>query len=179
MRSLKKRKKLIKACVSAIASTAHVLNCNSVNSSRAISLVSSMVKKNKKPQGRYIVKGGSIPTPMESLWGRIRRNGDDLEFFHFTGFTKDAFYELVSLLETYVERYVLIDGRLVLKKKKWKKFDAVDCVAMGIKYLISTAEIKDLHPQFGASASTFSQYVNHILHSIVMVLVNHEKSKVF
>ena len=52
-------------------------------------------------------------------------------------------------------------------------------VAMVIKYLLSCAEIKDLHVHFGATCTSFWRCVNFGLKVLVKVLIEHPKARVF
>ena len=50
---------------------------------------------------------------------------------------------------------------------------------MTIKYMISTSEIKDLSPQFGATSYAYSDLVNFGKETILKCLINHRDAMVF
>ena len=52
-------------------------------------------------------------------------------------------------------------------------------VAMCLKYLLSCAELKDLHVHFGASHTSFSRCTNIGIPILVKVLISNPKAKVF
>ena len=134
----------------------------------------------RKRSSRYR-RGGAIPHPKHSVWGRTVKRGDDLEFLHFTSLSRSSFYGLVDLCKSYINTHP-IDPRFNPPKKRnisRRMFTATDIVAMALRYILSTAENKDLHVQFGAVETTFKHCVKLGLRAIVEALVNHPKARVF
>ena len=60
-----------------------------------------------------------------------------------------------------------------------RMFNCHDIIAMTVKHLISTAEKKDLHVQFGATASTYTKCVRLGMILVVKVLANDPRAKVW
>ena len=58
-------------------------------------------------------------------------------------------------------------------------FDSGDIIAMTLRYLLSSAVSKDLHPQFGATSSQFSKYVLLGMRAIVTCLSDNQISRVY
>ena len=47
-------------------------------------------KKRLSRKGRYC-RRGALHTPLDSFWYKVRLKGDDMEFLHFTAFTRESF----------------------------------------------------------------------------------------
>ena len=58
-------------------------------------------------------------------------------------------------------------------------FGPRDIIAMTLKYLTSVAESKDLHVQFGATASAYSYHVNYGIECIINCCIGHPDARVF
>lgn len=61
---------------------------------------------------------------------------------------------------------------------KRRKHDNRALLAMTIKYLVSTAELKDLHPQFGATSTAFLESSRLGMMVLVKVLIDNPKAMV-
>ena len=120
-------------------------------------------------------------TTKNTHWYRVDKLGDNLEFLHFTSLMQQLFTELVFVCHPFLER-----GKLWEKSKgapkawHWKQsmFDSRWIVAMCLKYLLSCAEMKDLHVHFGATATTFDQCIWLGICCMVVALIDSKKSKV-
>ena len=134
-----------------------------------------------RANGRYIC-GRGLPPPEHSVWKRVDKRGDELEFFHFTSLTRESFDSLVTLCHEYVIQHTIQanskgpprKGDLARRKVKPR-----DAIAMTIKYLLSKAEPKDLHVQFGISATTYHDHIIIGMQAIIRTLSENEKSRVF
>lgn len=62
--------------------------------------------------------------------------------------------------------------------KQWK-FEARDILAMSLKFLLSKAELKDIHVQFGVPLTSFKIYIGLGIKAIVVGLIDYASSKVF
>ena len=137
-------------------------------------------KQRQHKQGRYR-RGGSVPPPRASVWWRTYSRGDDLEFLHFTSLTRESFRALVDLCTPLLNRLPITPGGG--KPKPWhvrrRMFRPRDVVAMTLKFLLATAELKDLHVQFGAVLSVYSRCVLLGLRVFVQVLVKERRSRVY
>ena len=130
-------------------------------------------------QGRYrrLVVGQS----KDSFWYRVRHHGDDLEFLHFTAFSREAINELVELTQQSIISSSIDPRQGVLREQdiQRRRFDAYDILVMAVKWLTCCSEVKNLHCQFGALATQFENCVYLGLGSILKALVNNEKARVF
>ena len=146
-----------------------------------VAAASSSGGEGYKSCGRYI-RGGAIPPPAESVWGRLetKKECDEMEFFMFIGLSRESFNLLVSICETTINRTPLNrdggkpDGG-ALKKRL---YGPRGITAMTVKYLTSAAESKDLYVQFGATSNAFRQAVELGMLSIITHM-NHPKMRVF
>ena len=136
--------------------------------------------KERIAQGRYL-RGGAVPPPKASVWWRVFSRGDDLEFLHFTSLTRESFNLLVVKCTPLINSRPLTPG--CGKPKAWhvrrRMFKARDVVAMTMRFLLATAEMKDLHVQFGAVLSVYSHCVRLGLRVIVQVLCSDTRSRVY
>lgn len=138
-------------------------------------------KETKKPGGRFLRKGSLSFDPKESFWKNVDEKGDEMEFFHFTSFSRAAFQELVDLCTPIINSLPLRKGAKTptswqLKKRMYKPRDIV---AMTLKYLLSQAEQKNLSVQFGAISSVYSNCVTLGLQAIVTSLIGNDKALVY
>ena len=135
----------------------------------------------KKPGGRFL-RGGSLSLdPKDSFWRNVDEKGDDMEFFHFTSFSREAFQELVDLCTHIVNSLPLRKGGKTPSAQQLRKrmYQPRDIIAMTLKYLLSQSEQKNLSIQFGAIASVYSNCVTLGLQAIVTCLINNAKAQVF
>ena len=143
-------------CCSAVASQIQQILESSTTAT--VAMLSSCETGRTKRNGRYL-KGGSIPTRAQSVWYLTDTKGDEQEFLHFTGMTRKSFDDLVAICNEYLDTTMIKPG--VGKKKKARckrrKFRNRDLVAIALKFLLSNAELKNLHVQFGSAVSTFTE----------------------
>ena len=139
--------------------------------------------------GRYL-KGGSIPTYKTSVWYLTDTKGDDLEFLHFLALTRESFNCLVLICESFIASNPIkssTTSRLVSEHRvvgrhsrpSRRSYSSRDIIAMGLKYLISTAEVKQLHVQFGCVLSTYMDYVWFSMDSVIHCIGASMEGKVF
>jgi hypothetical protein len=147
----------------------------------AVALDWSRRKGIKKPGGRFLRSGSLSFDPKESFWKNVDEKGDDMEFFHFTSFSREAFQELVDLCTPIVNSLPLRKGAKTPSAQQLRKrmYQPRDIIAMTLKYLLSQSEQKNLNIQFGAIASVYSNCVTLGLQAIVTSLINNEKAQVF
>ena len=75
----------------------------------------NILRGERKPNGRFLRK--TLHHPSQSFWARIYKKGDDLEFLHFTGFTRSAFDQLVEINSDYINTHPMVAGKT--KPTKW------------------------------------------------------------
>ena len=95
---------------------------------------------------------------------------------------RESFNSLVKLCQVYIFQHTIQPNskgpprRGDLARRKVKPRDAI---AMTIKYLLSKAEPKDIHVQFGVSATTFHDYIILGMQAIIDCLSVNDKGRVF
>ena len=181
------------AAATAIAMGAHFVNTLLTSSSAAVSSIvsvaacSSLVARNvpKKKSGRYF-RDGALHDPDTAFWHRVDQLGDDSEFLHFTSMTRKSFNELVNLCAAKLLSDPIrpIHGKREIGAPRpcdirRRKFSPRDIIAMTLRHLLSTAENKDIEPQFGAVSTAFSDYVLRGMQVIVEVLYTNDRTKVW
>ena len=177
----KKKKTIarIAASTSSILSSHFILSSGSTVSTAVASVTTLDINQDGKKRGRYL-RNGSLPGYTNSVWYLTRHYGDELEFLHFTSLSRSSFFCLSSLLENEwgkisLHRY----GKIPQKKHlKQRMYDVADTLAMVLKYVLSMAEKKDIHVQFGAVLSVFDRYVELGMSVIIKVLMNDERARV-
>ena len=111
----------------------------------------------------------------------VDEKGDNFEFLHFISFTREAFDNLVDIVKNSIHSNSIVPYRgmptnyIILRRR----FNARDIVAMTVKYLLSRAELKDIHVHFGAILTTYINCVKLGMRCIVQTLSCHPKAKVF
>lgn len=133
------------------------------------------------PNGRYR-RSGALPRPTKSFWRRVDEIGDDLEFLHFTSLTRESFNELVTLCTPYIRSNgIAADAKGPPKPCHLSRRVARprDIIAMTIRFLLSTAEYKDLHVHFGVVLTTYVDCVQLGIQALIKMLFKHSKSRVF
>ena len=177
-----------------IAALRHYQSCAAANA-QVVSLVAEMnggakkssqlSSKRLKGQGRYTKE--VLPVE-DSFWGKIKRSGDSLEFLHFLALTRESFVELVSVVKSYIdghatdqlyEMYKAGPVKIRPSDIKRRKFQADDILSMTLKFLLSKAELKDIHIQFGCPLTCYRRYVRLGIESILACLMDHPRSKVY
>ena len=138
----------------------------------------------KKPNGRYL-RNGVLPKPENSFWRKIYEKGEEREFFHFISLSRSSFNVLVELCAPHILSAPLkprngdyVYGTPRRSDLKHRLFKPHDIIAMAIKCCMATAEAKDIHPCFGALASTFSDLSFRGMQVIVQVLIDDARAKV-
>ena len=134
-----------------------------------------------RANGRYI-RGHGLPFPEQAVWQLVDRKGDEMEFFHFTSLTRESFNGLVDLCKLYIVKHSIQSASKGPPRSgdlKRRKFQPRDVMAMTLKYLLSKAETKDLHVQFGASATSYQDYIILGMQAIVDALSSNDKAKVY
>ena len=134
-----------------------------------------MITKRKR---RYLHRG-VLHTPHKIFWARVLKFGDEMEFFHFLLMSRSAFNDLVELLTPYtINTSLNCDNpnacKRTIRKSKYKPHDII---AMTIKYLLSTAELKDIQIQFGAILSYLTECIELGMCTI-LTLIDHPKCRV-
>ena len=85
----------------------------------ALGVEKEMYKRNHA-QGRF-KQSGALHKPEKSFWHRIKKNGDELEFLHFTAFTREAFGELVTIVAPFILSHSLEERNKTPPQKKHLK----------------------------------------------------------
>ena len=105
-----------------------------------------------------------------------------MEFLHFTALTRESFNELVTLCRAYLLTNSLssaADGQPKLCHLSRRLCKPRDIVAMTLRYLLSTAEYKDLHIHFGVVVTTYIDAVQLGMQALLKCLFHNEKGRVF
>ena len=134
----------------------------------------------RKPQGRCL-RSGVLHSIEDSLWRHIDRHSDEKEFLHFSSFSRDSFDLLVEICQEKISCTPL-DARYKASKEykiSSRRHTPRDIVAVGIKYLISCAEHKDIFVQFGMTQTMYLNCLRVALTIFVDVLEFNEKSRVW
>jgi hypothetical protein len=148
----------------------------------AAAAATTVTKKSRKTKsGRYL-RHGSLLHPSRSFWTKVYNIGDDLEFLHFTAFSREAFNDLVLCCKDYILSHSVVPSSANNKPKlchtNRRLFKPHDIIAMTLRYLLSTAEYKDLHVHFGAVLQTYIDSVQLGLQAIIYSMINHPKAEV-
>ncbi len=146
--------------------------------------VTTINQKSSRPRalnGRYR-RSGALPLASKSFWKKLDEKGDALEFLDFTSLARESIDKLVMLCGPHIlsngfssaaagaEKQCHINRRLCKPR---------DVVARTLRYLLSTAEHKDLHIQFGVVVSTYIDAVQLGIKALVKPLFNHKKGRIF
>ena len=135
----------------------------------------------------YLAASGTIPPVDRCFWRMIDNDStDEREFMHFIAFSRSSFNKLVQICADHLNSNPIRPSRGNTTHKKpsschlaKRKHSNRDIIAMTIKYMISTSEIKDLSPQFGATSCAYSDLVNFGKETILKCLINHRDAMVF
>ena len=175
-RSESHRKKLVAV---ALAVAHHYDSQALLNAAVAAAATQQAQTVERAEQGRF--RREVIGHQKESFWYRIREYGDDLEFLHFTAFSREAISELVELTKDIITS-TSIDPRCGLPEERHlrrRRFDPYDITVMAIKWLTSRSEVKNLQTQFGATKTQFENCVYLGLGAILNALYDNDKARVF
>lgn len=152
----------------------------------AVATDSDLLGRNvpRKPNGRYLRT--HLPTPGNSFWRELLAHGDEMAFFNFTALLRGSFTDLVELCKEDLLSMPIRGhtGDITHHSprrchQRRRLFTPTDIIAMTMKFLTTTAELKDLHPQFGALKTTYDDCVWLGMQVIVKNLINDERAKVF
>ena len=145
-----------------------------------VALLTTCETGRKVRRGKYR-KGGSIPPRAQSVWYLTDTKGDDLEFLHFTAMTRRSFNDLVAVCNEYLDNTMIKPGvgRTPKARGKRRNFRNRDIVAIGMKYLLSHSELKNLHVQFGAAVTTFMELVQFAMDCFIVCIGSSKLGKVF
>jgi len=151
----KKRRKVV--AMDAAAITTKIVN-NNPNLAKVIvnTAVLDQKENRKKKKPRLLRK--FIPSPTDSIWTKIDRDGDDQELLFFTAFTRSSFNLLVQLITPEIISQPT-NPRFDRPQKyhlSKRMFSPRDIVAMVIKSMTTVAEAKDIFVQIGATKTVFS-----------------------
>ena len=133
----------------------------------------------RKSNGRYL-RTGSLPHKYQSVWYLTDTYGDDMEFFHFLSLSRKSFFDLCQTTNYYILNTPLNRDNGIPSEHHLKRrmFNSRDIMAMTIKYLLSEANIKDLHVQFGAQDVVYRRCIELGCAAICQELLNHPHSRV-
>ena|ERR1740124_69773 len=142
---------------------------------------SSLGCATSKRSGRYR-RGGAIPPPKESVWGRLEDEVqcNEIEFFMFAGLSQESFNLLVSICESTINRTPMRrdSGPPDANARKKRLFGPRGVMGMTVKFLTSAVEQKDVYAQFGATKDVFRLGVEVRMVAIINNM-NHPKMRVF
>lgn len=137
----------------------------------------------RKPNGRYLRT--HLPTPGNSFWREVLAHGDEMAFFNFTTLLRGSFVDLVELckddlLSMPIRGHTGDTTHHSPRRchQRRRLFTPADIISMTLKFLTTTAELKDLHPQFGSLKTTYNDCVRLGMQVIVKNLINDERAKV-
>ena len=170
--------------IAAMAAVAAVSTMQSIISSNTIAVTAILQQSSegnvKKKTGRYL-RSGAVPNRVESVWFKVDNYGDELEFLHFTSLSRHSFNVLCILTEPVLITLPLHrdSGTPRSQDLKRRMFSPRDMTAMALKFLLSRAEMKDLHVQFGAILSVFDNCTEVGMCAIVKVLMTDARSRVY
>ncbi len=146
--------------------------------------VTTINQRSSRPcalNGRYR-RSGALPLPSKSFWKKVDETGDALEFLHFTLLTRESFDELVMLCGPHILSNGFASAAAGAPKQchiNCRLCKPRDAVAMSLRYLLNTAEHKDLHIHFGVVVSTYIDAFQFGIKALVKLLFNHKKGRVF
>ena len=138
----------------------------------------NVLRGERKPNIRYLRR--TLHHTLQSFCAQVYKMGDDLEFLHFTGYTRSAFEELVEINLDYINTHPLVPGRIKPKMKNLRNrmYIPHDIVTMRLKFMHSKAELRYLCVQFGAIPQTFINCYTLCLNSFAHCSSNHPLSRV-
>ena len=175
-------KNRIACALAAVAAAVHQKNTTEQTTSVQCYAAASSCGLSKRKESGVYRRGGALPPPQDSVWGRLERNQkcDPMEFFMFLGLSRSAFDELVELCTPTINGnpmgrdYGVPDGRQLRRRL----YGPRGIMAMTLKFLTSAAEAKDIYVQFGA---THMVYRNAIELGMVAIIANmsHPKLRVY
>ena len=175
-------KNRIACALAAVAAAVHQKNTTELTTSVLChAAASSSGSSEHKACGTY-KRGGALPPPQESVWGRLERNSKlgSMEFFMFLGLSRSAFDDLVDLCTPAINENPMNRdyGTPDVKQLRRRLYGPRGIMAMTLKSLTSAAEAKDIYVQFGATAMV---YRNAIELGMVAIVANmgHPKLRVF
>lgn len=130
---------------------------------------------------RRYLRNGAVPSRMESVCFKVDHYGDEQEFLHFTSLSRESFNVICILTEPVLISLPLHrdDGTPRSQDLKRRMFSPRDMIAMALKFLLSRAEMKDLHVQFGAIVTVFDRCIEVGMCAIFKVLMTDTRSKVY
>lgn len=182
-----------KAIALAAASVAHFASSLTAASNKAAASVISTVVADEdiinrnmphKRSGRY-KRDSALHNPKDSFWKRVDA-GDDAEFFNFVSLPRHSFNDLVGLCEADILSMPIrpINGDTEYGTPRpcdlrRRVFSPRDILAMALRFLLSTAEEKDLHVHFGALESTFSDCIWLGMKVLVKNMADDPRSRVY
>ena len=107
--------------------------------------------------------------------------GDDLEFLHFTAMTRRSFDDLLAVYYEFLEHTMIKPGvgRQLKARARRGKFRNRDINAIGLKFLLSNSELKNLHVQFGAAVSSFTELAWFAIDCFLVCVGRNKLGKVF
>mmetsp|Transcript_2786 Transcript_2786/g.8191 ORF Transcript_2786/g.8191 Transcript_2786/m.8191 type:complete len:406 (+) Transcript_2786:189-1406(+) len=152
----------------------------------AVAADDDLVNRNvpHKKGGRYL-RGSALPDPEDAPWALVLK-GDERELFEFLSLPNDSFNSLVSLLSEYIaSRPLRVTsgehkiGRPRPSDMSHRKFNPKDIVAMTLKFITTTSEVKDLALLFGACQSTYSNAICLGMKAMVVKMSDDERSRVY
>ena len=175
---LAKKKAAVASVVAAVGSFMKM--STAATSNAAYVAVTPTFDSKVKPKGRYL-RNGALPRKNASVWVKVKLYGDELEFFHFLSLSRKSFTDLCKITSTTIERSPLHRDYGIPRSCDLRRriFDPCDIMAMAIKFLLSMAESKDLHVQFGAIASSFRDMVEVGCAAIIKGLINNTLAQVY
>lgn len=157
----------------------------SVASTTAVIAILGCSAEDEKKKPRYL-RIGALPSVEKSFWWRIWYDASDKEFLCFLSLSRESFKELVDECKEVVESRKIVSrlgGRERQKplqchlKKRY--MDPYDIMAVGVKYMVSMVEVKDIALQFEMMESGFCQTLYFALEILVEQISAHPKSRVF
>lgn len=173
------KKKMIVAAV--LSAQVRLLNQASSSAARfALCADEQERRKTKRKQDRYL-RSGSLHDLSKSVWARVDNLGDDKEFLHFLGFTRESFDTILAVTEPEINAQPLHDrcsARPSQGALKRRLHSSREILAMVIKGHLSCDEIKDIHIQFVATKISYVNCVSCGSCAVVKALINDPRARV-
>ena len=178
---MKKNMKHKIIAIAAAAAANQIVNSNTklINTILHVTVELEVNKSKKRKKPRLLRR--CIPDPSTSVWRTIDEKGRDREFLFFTSLTRPSFNLLVELISSNLESHPIKAAYGKPKKKHLSRrlFSNRDIVAMLLKSMTTVAEPKDLYVQFGATATSFHDYVELGMRCIIQTLSDDPRAKVY
>ena len=135
--------------------------------------------KSRKTQGRFM-RRGSLHSIEDSFWRKLDGVGDEKEFLFFISLSRDSFGVLVELCRDSITNMPM-DNRHKTRRHNTasRRHPPRDITAVGLKYLVSRGEHKEIYVQFGMTQTMYLHCLRIALDLFVKVLEFNDNSRLW